>query len=178
VKFRPVNDFLRHSDVLPDIAPPKALGLLPCFPLAKRCFRRFFSRWLIGRRYPSKRRMRIIVSCKCGQNFATDNRHIGKRTECWTCGQTFVITAPRVIRPPPLAGIRVQCACGWAFTAPAAQQGLKRPLPGLLVTSAINSFTSVYESSQPAATMIRGELATRRSSPKNSQSERPATTAG
>ena len=67
--------------------------------------------------------MRINVSCKCGQQFATDSRHVGKRVECLSCGGALAITAPKWASPPPIASVRVQCVCGWAFSAPAAQQG-------------------------------------------------------
>jgi hypothetical protein len=90
--------------------------------------------------------MRIVISCKCGQRFATDSRFAGRQVNCFTCGQLMTIQAGRESRfaaplppvPPPTpiqhggqaAAIRVRCACGWAFTAPATQQGRSVPCPG------------------------------------------------
>src|SRR5262245_5231295 len=82
--------------------------------------------------------MRIVIRCKCGQHFATDSRFIGRTVNCFSCGESMTIQAtsspPPVPMPPPVqmaaTGVRVRCACGWAFNAPAMQQGRSVRCPG------------------------------------------------
>src|SRR5689334_25258137 len=82
--------------------------------------------------------MSIIVSCRCGQQFKTDERHAGKRVPCPACGSRLTIPAAATSPPPPPAarhpivkqGVRVQCPCGWAFLAPPSCQGKSVLCPG------------------------------------------------
>ena len=82
--------------------------------------------------------MSIVVSCRCGQQFKTDERHAGKRVPCPACGSRLTIPAAANPPPPPPAfkhpvvkqGVRVQCPCGWAFLAPPSCQGKSVLCPG------------------------------------------------
>ena len=84
--------------------------------------------------------MRLVITCKCGQQFATKSRFIGRQVNCWKCGESMTIRAPHAPPPaeplpPPIqfaqpSGIRVRCACGWAFAAPWVHQGHSVPCPG------------------------------------------------
>src|SRR5688572_14016088 len=83
--------------------------------------------------------MSIVVSCRCGQQFKTDERHAGKRVPCPACGNRMTIPAAGSSPPPPppgakhrfvKQGVRVQCPCGWAFLAPPSCQGKSVLCPG------------------------------------------------
>ena len=79
--------------------------------------------------------MSVIVSCQCGQQFATQERHIGKRVPCPVCGRMLTIGETAPSPPPPLAPpatttIRAACACGRAFVVPVSMQGMTMTCPG------------------------------------------------
>jgi hypothetical protein len=83
--------------------------------------------------------MRIVIACKCGQQFATKSRYIGRKVNCYKCGESMTIRAPHQPPPPPAAppiqsartnGVLVRCVCGWAFSAPSVLQGQSVNCPG------------------------------------------------
>jgi hypothetical protein len=83
--------------------------------------------------------MRIVITCKCGQQFATKSRYIGRTVNCYKCGEGMTIRAPLQPPPPPApppvqfarsTGVLVRCACGWAFSAPSGLQGQSVNCPG------------------------------------------------
>jgi Protein of unknown function (DUF1559) len=76
--------------------------------------------------------MSVVVSCRCGQQFKTHERHAGKCVPCPACGSRMTIPAPSATTaaPPIKQGVRVQCPCGWAFLAPPSCEGKTVRCPG------------------------------------------------
>jgi DNA-directed RNA polymerase subunit RPC12/RpoP len=70
--------------------------------------------------------MPVVVSCRCGQRFAANEKLIGQQVPCPACGKLLAIgnsigTAQ---------GIYVSCRCGRAFSAPESLRGRETRCPG------------------------------------------------
>src|SRR5262245_27428214 len=67
--------------------------------------------------------MSVIVSCRCGQQFKTHDRHAGKRVPCPGCGQVMTVPAAPLAPPASSGGVRAQCGCGWSNSLPREYEG-------------------------------------------------------
>jgi DNA-directed RNA polymerase subunit RPC12/RpoP len=75
--------------------------------------------------------MSVVVTCRCGQRFAAEERLIGQQVPCPVCGSPLIIAeAPQPSIPAAHeSGVRVDCGCGRAFLAPESLRGTQVTCP-------------------------------------------------